>query len=44
MSNLVIESNGYYTVDPADLERKYTETDIPIEVEEELKSEAEEVI
>ena len=44
---MMIERDGVQyseAVDPADLERKYTETDIPIEVEEELKSEAEEVI
>lgn len=44
---MMIERDGVQyseAVDPADLERKYTETDIPIEVEEGLKSEAEEVI
>lgn len=44
---MMIERDGVQyseAVDPADLERKYTETDIPIEVEKELKSEAEEVI
>ena len=44
---MMIERDGVQyseAVDPADLERTYTETDIPIEVEEELKSEAEEVI
>ena len=44
---MMIERDGVQyseAVDPADLERTYTDTDIPIEDEEELKSEEEEVI